>query len=54
MNSPWSFTGFPTITIPMALSPEGLPLGLQLIAGPGRDLELFRAARWCEVALART
>jgi aspartyl-tRNA(Asn)/glutamyl-tRNA(Gln) amidotransferase subunit A len=54
MNSPWSFLGFPTITIPMALSPEGLPLGLQLIAGPGRDVELFRVARWCESALART
>lgn len=54
MNSPWSFLGFPTITIPMALSPEGLPFGLQLVAGPGQDIELFRAARWCEAALART
>ena len=54
MNSPWSFLGFPTITIPMALSPEGLPLGLQLIAGPGQDIELFRVARWCEAVLART
>lgn len=53
MNSPWSFLGFPTITIPMSLSSEGLPLGLQLIAGPGQDLELFRAARWCEAALAQ-
>lgn len=53
MNSPWSFLGFPTITIPMALSPEGLPLGLQLIAGPGQDIELFRVARWCEAVLAR-
>jgi aspartyl-tRNA(Asn)/glutamyl-tRNA(Gln) amidotransferase subunit A len=54
LNSPWSFLGFPTITIPMALSPDGLPLGLQLIAGPGCDLELFRVARWCEAVLART
>ncbi len=53
MNSPWSFLGFPTITIPMALCPEGLPLGLQLVTGPGCDLELFRSARWCEAALAR-
>ncbi len=53
MNSPWSFLGFPTITIPMALSPEGLPLGLQLVAGPNRDIELFRVARWCEAALTR-
>ncbi|MBC7822037.1 MAG: amidase [Planctomycetaceae bacterium] len=53
MNSPWSFLGFPTITIPMALSPEGLPLGLQLVAGPGQDIELFRVARWCESILVR-
>ena len=53
MNSPWSFLGFPTITIPMALSPEGLPLGLQLVAGPKYDIELFRVARWCESVLAR-
>ena len=53
MNSPWSFLGFPTITIPMTLSPEGLPLGLQLVAGPGHDVELFRVARWCEAVLAR-
>lgn len=51
MNSPWSFLGFPTITFPMALSPEGLPLGIQLVAGPGCDLQLFRAARWCETTL---
>jgi aspartyl-tRNA(Asn)/glutamyl-tRNA(Gln) amidotransferase subunit A len=53
MNSPWSFLGFPTITIPMALSPAGLPLGLQLVAGPGQDLALFRAAKWCESVLRR-
>ncbi len=51
MNSPWSFLGFPTITFPMALSPDELPLGIQLVAGPGCDLELFRAARWCETSL---
>lgn len=48
MNSPWSFLGFPTITFPMGLSPDGMPLGLQLIATPHRDIELFQAARWCE------
>ena len=51
MNSPWSFLGFPTITFPMSLSPDGLPLGLQLIAAPHHDLALFRAARWCEAQL---
>ena len=51
MNSPWSFLGFPTITFPMGQSPEGLPLGLQLVAAPRRDIGLFRAARWCEARL---
>ena len=41
MNSPWSFLGFPTITFPMGLSADGLPLGLQLIAAPHHDIELF-------------
>lgn len=51
MNSPWSFLGFPTITFPMRLSSSGLPLGLQLVAAPRRDGELFRAAWWCEARL---
>jgi aspartyl-tRNA(Asn)/glutamyl-tRNA(Gln) amidotransferase subunit A len=51
MNSPWSFLGFPTITLPMGLSSDGLPLGIQLIAAPHRDIELFQAARWCETQL---
>lgn len=48
MNSPWSLCGFPTITFPMALSQEGLPLGVQLIGKPGEELNLYRAALWCE------
>ncbi len=48
MNSPWSFLGFPTITLPMSLSPDGLPLGLQLIAAQSGDVDLFRVALWYE------
>ncbi len=51
MNSPWSFLGFPTVTFPMALSDEGLPLGVQLIGKPNEELALFRAALWCESVL---
>ena len=39
---PWSLLGFPAITIPGGLSPDGLPLGLQLVAGP-RAAGLSRA-----------
>ena len=48
-NSPWSYTGLPTISFPFALSPDGLPLALQLV-GRGEP-ELFRVALWCEDVL---
>lgn len=48
MNSPWSLCGFPTITFPMALSQEGLPLGVQLIGKPNEEWNLYQAAFWCE------
>lgn len=50
-NSPWSYTGLPTITIPIALD-GGLPLGLQFIARRFDEGVLFRAAAWCESRLA--
>jgi Asp-tRNA(Asn)/Glu-tRNA(Gln) amidotransferase A subunit family amidase len=46
----WSFLGIPSITIPVTKSKNGLPLGIQLIAGPGKERFLFSAAR----ALAKT
>src|SRR5207248_9036004 len=30
-NSPWSFLGVPVVSLPMAWSPDGLPLGVQLV-----------------------
>jgi aspartyl-tRNA(Asn)/glutamyl-tRNA(Gln) amidotransferase subunit A len=33
---PWSFTGLPAISVPCGWS-EGLPVGLQLVAAPGRE-----------------
>ncbi|CAN5608075.1 amidase [soil metagenome] len=49
-NSPWSYTGLPTITFPIGLSPDGLPMGIQLIGRPTREGEhaLFATALWCE------
>jgi aspartyl-tRNA(Asn)/glutamyl-tRNA(Gln) amidotransferase subunit A len=52
MNSPWSLLGAPTSTIPVALSPDGLPLGIQLIC-PGL-FEPTDAALWCEDVLRRS
>lgn len=46
----WTLLGLPCINLNMASGPNGLPLGIQLIAGPGKDRFLLSAAR----ALAKT
>ncbi|MBI1792490.1 MAG: amidase [Acidobacteria bacterium] len=44
MNAPWTALGVPAITVPLAVPPGGLPLGLQLTAAWGRDAFLVAAA----------
>jgi aspartyl-tRNA(Asn)/glutamyl-tRNA(Gln) amidotransferase subunit A len=46
-NSPWSYLGFPTISFPIALAEDGLPLAIQLI-GFNVETRLFPPALWCE------
>ncbi len=41
----WTALGFPSISLPLAHGPNGLPLGMQLIAPHGHDLRLLAAAR---------
>jgi amidase len=36
-----SLVGCPVVTLPIGLSPEGLPVGAQFIAAPGRDADLL-------------
>ena len=50
---PWSTLGYPALSINGGLSPEGLPLGLQFVAGPGRDYELMRLGAWGQEVLGR-
>lgn len=50
-QSPWSFSGLPTITLPSSLTAAGLPLGLQLVGGAFAEEKLLAAARWCERTL---
>jgi Asp-tRNA(Asn)/Glu-tRNA(Gln) amidotransferase A subunit family amidase len=50
-NSPWSYTGLPTVCFPMGRSPEGLPLGLQLVGRPWGEGVLLAVAAWCEEQL---
>jgi aspartyl-tRNA(Asn)/glutamyl-tRNA(Gln) amidotransferase subunit A len=47
-NSPWSYTGLPTVSFPAGRSPEGLPLCVQLVGRPWSEADLLTAAAWCE------
>jgi aspartyl-tRNA(Asn)/glutamyl-tRNA(Gln) amidotransferase subunit A len=50
-NSPWSYTGLPTVSFPVGLSRDGLPLAIQFVGSPNSEPALFRAAAWCEQVL---
>ena len=45
---PWSFSGFPAIAVPSGLDSNGMPMGIQLVAGPQGESRLTAAAGWCE------
>ena len=51
MNAPWSYTGLPTVSLPIALSADGLPMAIQLAGRRHGDAELLRASVFCERAL---
>jgi aspartyl-tRNA(Asn)/glutamyl-tRNA(Gln) amidotransferase subunit A len=51
-NSPWSYTGLPTVSIPAGWTEDGLPLAVQLVGRPWGEAELLAVAAWCEGALA--
>jgi len=51
-NSPWSFAGLPTVSLPCSLAPDGLPCGLQLVGRWLGDFPLLDVAQWCERQLA--
>jgi Asp-tRNA(Asn)/Glu-tRNA(Gln) amidotransferase A subunit family amidase len=49
-NAPWSFTGLATVSFPIGLAQDGLPVAIQFITNL-RDRELLQAAEWCERAI---
>ncbi|MFO7903769.1 MAG: amidase [Planctomycetota bacterium] len=51
-NTPWSYCGFPSISIPCG-SLDGLPVALQVIAATGQDEALLRVASDLETQLQR-
>ena len=51
MNAPWSYTGLPTVSTPIALSTDGLPLAVQLAGRRHGDFGLLRVSAFCEQVL---
>ncbi|MBW3613727.1 MAG: amidase [Actinobacteria bacterium] len=49
--APVNVTGQPAVSLPLGQSPEGLPIGVQLIAAPGREDVLVRVASQLEAAM---
>ena len=45
-NTIWTYTGVPAVTLPLLQGGDGMPLGVQLVAGRGDDARLLRTARW--------
>jgi amidase len=43
-TEPWNATGLPAISLPLAWTREGLPIGVQLVSGPGRERLLLGVA----------
>ncbi|MEE1785715.1 amidase [Streptomyces sp. SP17BM10] len=52
MSLPWSFLGMPAVSLPADRTADGLPLGLQLVGGEGRDESLLSFAAFLEGELA--
>ncbi len=52
MMQAYNLTGWPVATIPVAMSDEGLPLGIQIIGRPWKDAEVLAVAKTIEANLA--
>lgn len=51
-NKFWTALHVPCVTVPVATGPNGMPLGLQIIARRGEDAFGLSAARWVQATLA--
>lgn len=51
-NRAWTAAHLPCATLPAGTGPNGLPVGIQLVAAQWRDAELIALARWAAECLA--
>jgi len=49
----WNITGQPAITVPVHETPDGVPVGVQLVGPPGRDDLVLALAAQLEAAIGR-
>ncbi len=47
---PFNFTGLPALSVPAGFDALGMPLGAQLVGGPGQDFAIIRLAAWLEAS----
>jgi len=47
-NAPWNFFNMPTVSFPIGFSPEGMPLGMQVVGHEDDADWFFAIAIWCE------
>jgi aspartyl-tRNA(Asn)/glutamyl-tRNA(Gln) amidotransferase subunit A len=50
---PWSFIGWPVVSVPCGHDDDGLPIGLQVVAAPDEDASVLRVARCVEATSAQ-
>lgn len=50
LTLPWNLAGVPALSLPSDVFADGLPVGVQLVAGPWNEALLIRAARALELA----
>ncbi len=46
---PFNLTGYPAASIPTGFTDNGLPIGLQVVAGPLKEIDIFAAAAAIEM-----
>ena len=48
ISTPWTLADFPTLSLPVGLGPDHLPLGVQLSGAPLEEGPLIRTGKWFE------